>query len=63
MLNFHVENIENLVRLMEELTDLRVDLDAAFSSSSVKISVYGSPEETKNICEKIEKLVEETKLS
>ncbi|KXB01971.1 hypothetical protein AKJ45_03805 [candidate division MSBL1 archaeon SCGC-AAA261F19] len=61
VMNFHIENSEHLIRLMEALTNLKADLDVNSSSSSVEICVYGDREKIKGICKRIRGLIEKTK--
>lgn len=63
VLNFPIEDSEQLISIVEGITELNADVDLDSTPSSIEISVYGSEDEVKGISEKIRKLVEDSKTS
>lgn len=60
-LNFPIENTEQLISLVEGLSELKIDMDVDSTPSSISISIYGSKEKVEKTSKKIRKLVEESK--
>lgn len=63
VLNFHINDSTNLIKIMEGLTKLNIDLEAESTPSSVKITIYGTRDKIKTTSNKIRKIVEEAKSS
>ncbi len=63
VLKFPIENSDQLIELVEGLTEVKVDMDVDSTPSSIEICVYGSENKVKRAVEKIEKLVEDSKQS
>lgn len=63
VLHFPIESSEQLINLVEGLSNLKADLDVESTPSSVKISVYGSKGKVKKVSKKIRTLVENSKSS
>ncbi len=63
VLNFPIEDSEQLISIVEGITELNADIDLDSTPSSVEISIYGSEEEIKGTSRKIRKLVEDSRTS
>ncbi len=63
VLKFPIEDSNQLVELVEGLTEIKVDMDVDSTPSSIEICVYGSEQKVKGAVEKIKKLVKESKSS
>lgn len=61
VLNFPISDSEHLVEIIEGLTEIKADIDAESTPSSIEISVYGSEKKVKSATEKIYKLFQDTK--
>lgn len=61
VLHFPIEDSEQLISLVEGLSELNADIDADSSPSSIKISIYGSEDKVKEVSKKVRGLVEESK--
>lgn len=63
VLKFPIEDSDQLIELVEGLTEIKVDMDVDSTPSSIEICVYGEEHEIKGAVKKIKKLVEKTKSS
>ncbi|KXA91732.1 hypothetical protein AKJ57_00145 [candidate division MSBL1 archaeon SCGC-AAA259A05] len=60
VLHFPIRDSEQLIRIVEGLTEFEADIDASSTPSSIEIEVYGSEEEVEEISRKVQELVEES---
>lgn len=63
VLSFPIEDSEQLISIVEGITELKADVDLDSTPSSVEISIYGSENEVRGISKKIRKLVKDSKTS
>lgn len=63
VLNFPIEDSDQLIELVEGLTEIKVDMDVDSTPSSIEICIYGTEDKVKGAVEKIKKLVRESKSS
>ncbi len=61
VLHFSIDSSKHLIKVVEGLTEIKADLDADSTPSSLKISVYGSKGKVREVSKKIQQLVEETR--
>lgn len=61
VLNFSIEDTDQLVEIIKGLTKLNVDVEADSTPSSIKITLQGPEHKVRNSVQKIQKLVEESK--
>lgn len=61
VLNFPISDSKHLIKIVEGLTEIKADIDAESTPSSIQISVYGSEKKVKSASEKIYKLFKEAK--
>lgn len=59
--NFPIENTEQLISLVEGLSELEIDMDVDSTPSTISISIYGSKEKVEKNSGKIRELVEESR--
>lgn len=59
--NFQIKDSEELMSLMEGLSELNADIDAESTPSSIEISVYGSVEKIEKASRKIFDLVKRSR--
>ncbi|KXB05242.1 hypothetical protein AKJ50_01470 [candidate division MSBL1 archaeon SCGC-AAA382A13] len=63
VLNFSIEDTDQVITIINNLTELDVDLDVDTTPSSMEISIYGPENKVRDAVKKVHKLVEETKSS
>lgn len=61
VLNFPIEDTEQVIGIVKALTELKVDLDVDSTPSSIEIVVQGPEWKVRGATEKIQKIVKEEK--
>lgn len=61
VLHFSIEDSDQLIEIVEAITELNADINLDSTPSSVEISVFGSGHEVRKVSEKVRRIVEETK--
>lgn len=61
VLNFPIDDSEQLISLVKGLSKLDADIDADSTPSSIRVSVYGSESEVRRVSKKVHKLFEKSK--
>lgn len=63
VLKFPIEDSDHLIRVVEELPNIKIDMDVDSTPSSITISLYGSKGKVEEASGKVQKLMEDTKSS
>lgn len=63
VLKFPIENSEQLIEVVEGLTEIKIDMDVDSTPSSIEITLYGSEDRIKTAVSKVKKLMEKSKTS
>ena len=61
VLHFSIGSSKHLVRVMKGLTEIKADMDANSTPSSLEVSIYGSKGKVREVSKKVRQLVEETR--
>ncbi|MFP4005929.1 MAG: hypothetical protein ACLFUR_04325 [Candidatus Hadarchaeia archaeon] len=61
LLQFPLESTDQLIKVVNGITEMKADIDLNSTPSTVEISIYGSESKVKDVSKKIRKLVEESK--
>jgi|GEM_PF-2179295 len=63
VLNYTIESSEQLVSIVNGLTNLKVDLDVDATPSSIEIRIKGQEHKVRKAVNKIKKIVEKSRTS
>ena len=63
VLQFPIGETEQLIEIIEGLTEIKIDMDVESTPSSIKISLYGSEGKIDEAEGKIRSLIEDSKVS
>ena len=63
VLKFPIDDSEQLIEVVEGLTEVKVDMDVDSTPSSIKITLYGSEDRVQTAISKVNKLIEKIKTS
>ncbi len=63
VLNYPIESSNQLIEIVEGLTEINVDMDVDSTPSSIEIVLHGSEDDIRNAVNKVENLVEKSKSS
>ncbi len=63
VLNYTIESSEQLVSIVNSLTNLKVDLDVDATPSSIEIRIKGQEHKVRKAVNKIKKIVEKSRTS
>ncbi len=63
VLNFPIEDSEQIIEIVKGLTEIKVDMDVDSTPSSIEITLYGSEDRIQTAVSKVNKLIEKSKTS